>query len=85
MRQQRRTCVSGTEHRTGARRRRHRRRRNPRAGRRLRLLEDTAAGARRRGQGLKLINALSDRVELDSGESGTTITMSFRLPPAESN
>ncbi|EUA50839.1 histidine kinase-like ATPase domain protein [Mycobacterium xenopi 3993] len=39
----------------------------------------------RRGQGLKLINALSDRVELDSGESGTTITMSFRLPPAESN
>ncbi|BCQ07734.1 serine-protein kinase RsbW [Mycobacterium heckeshornense] len=38
-----------------------------------------------RGQGLKLINAVSDRVELDSGESGTTITMSFRLPSAPTN
>jgi anti-sigma regulatory factor (Ser/Thr protein kinase) len=35
------------------------------------------------GRGLKLIDAVSDRVELDCGPTGTTITMSFRLPPAE--
>jgi PAS domain S-box-containing protein len=39
----------------------------------------------RRGLGLKLIHAISDRVERDSGEAGTTITMSFRLPSAQSN
>jgi PAS domain S-box-containing protein len=37
------------------------------------------------GRGLKLIDAVSDRVELEHGPSGTTVTMSFRIPPAESN
>jgi hypothetical protein len=35
-----------------------------------------------RGRGLPLIRALSERVEIDGTPAGTTIDMSFRLPPA---
>jgi anti-sigma regulatory factor (Ser/Thr protein kinase) len=41
------------------------------------------ADRRARGRGLLLIRAISDRVELDHGPSGTTVKMSFRLPPTQ--